>query len=214
MQAYSHSLYPVLLIAALTAIVPMVSIFFTSFLKISLINGLIRHAFGTQHAPGSIVTFALSVAMTFIVMRPVIDGTIIAASEINLAAPKIASIGQLLEIAKPSLTKWRDFLTSNVGNKEREYIKSLRPSDSADLELSWAELCAGFIFTEVKEGFLIGFILLLPFLVIDLVVANILIGLGIQTLSPTAITVPLKLLLFISTDAWLSLTGALVSSYK
>jgi type III secretion protein R len=150
-------------------------------------------------------------------MAPVADATIAAArgaGEWELSSQALLSN---LEVAGQPL---RNFLVRHGSQEERERFvalgKELRPPDSAD-EISESDLTVvvpAFVLTELKEAFVIAFMLFLPLLLLDMLVANVLLALGMQTLSPTQVSLPFKILLFVAIDGWGLLSRGLVLGYR
>jgi type III secretion protein R len=187
--------------------------------KISTVLQIVRGAIGAQSVPSSTVIMALAAALTVLSMAPV--GQKIAARAAPLFAARetpdtVALVEGGIDAFREPI---RDFLGHNAsaGEKERflTVARSARPEPdragvhSDDLTV----LIPAFVVTELSEAFAIGFLLYLPFLVIDLVVANILLALGMQMLSPTQVSLPFKLLLFVGIGGWGLLSQALASGY-
>jgi type III secretion protein R len=205
---------------ALVSLLPFVFMSITAFVKISTVLQIVRSAIGAQSVPSSTVVMALAAALTLLAMAPV--GQKVA----DRAAPMFAGRetpdttvlvkGSVDAVREPM----RDFLRANASDKERGRFlgvaKGARPS--ADRERVKDDdlpvLVPAFVVTELTEAFAVGFLIFLPFLVIDLVVANVLLALGMQMLSPTQVSLPFKLLLFVAVDGWGLLAQALVAGYR
>lgn len=212
---------PVALIIALAlvSLAPFVFMTLTAFLKISTVLHIVRGAIGAQNVPSNTVVMALAAALTLVAMAPV--GSRI----VDRAAPVLSDpassdtavlVRGLVDAAKEPM---RAFLKANASPKERsrfyEVARAARPEDERD-EVGKDDLLVlipAFMVTELMEAFALGFIIYLPFLVIDLVVANVLLSLGMQMLSPTQVSLPFKLLLFVAVDGWGLLARALVTGY-
>lgn len=226
------------IVAFLAGAVPMLVGVVTSYLKISIVLGMLRSGLGAQQVPGQIVVMALSMALTMYIMGPTIDSSIEKSQSLDLTmlqrAPTKEALMRLAPIAEP----WRAFMTKHAGARELRTFAALAAPETtevisadksketkgtvgattegevADPVLSnFRIVLPAFVITEVKEAFAMGFVLLLPFLVIDLIVANLLVGLGMTMVSPTMISLPLKLALFVVADGWLILAKGLISSY-
>ncbi|MGF1465050.1 MAG: EscR/YscR/HrcR family type III secretion system export apparatus protein [Sandaracinaceae bacterium] len=207
---------------ALLAIVPLVLLATTSFVKISVVFSLLRHGLGAGGVPGATVVTALAVILSLYVMAPVAaaiaEAAGPAAEQLDPEAPlsDIDALGAMLEAGAEPL---RAFLERNAGDRERGLFLDLaRDAGTPDAPAEVEEddlrvLMPAFLITELGEAFQIGFLVLLPFLVVDLVVANILLSLGLQTTSPNQIAMPFKLLLFVLVDGWSLLARALVEGY-
>lgn len=214
-----------LIIASLgAALFPIAIGLTTSYLKVSIVLGMLRSALGTQQTPSGLVVMALSAALTLYIMAPVLEETFLAINEAGIGKPgsfeKMPTekdLGCLKDVTRP----WRRFMESHAGDRELRVFRSLRkegerkesnepPKGEQD---PITVLVPAFVVSELKEAFAMGFIVLLPFVVIDIVVANLLVGLGMYMVSPIVISLPLKLLLFTLSDAWILLTKGLIQSY-
>jgi type III secretion protein R len=204
---------------ALVSLLPFVFMSVTSFVKISTVLQIVRGAIGAQNVPSSTVIMALAGALTLLAMAPTGEAILARAAPLVSEKPAPDTL-TLLERGMDAVKEpMRDFLRANSDARERERFlgvaRNARPP--ADRESVTADdltvLVPSFVVTELSEAFAIGFLIYLPFLVIDLVVANILLALGMQMLSPTQVSLPFKLLLFVSIHGWGLLSQALVSGY-
>jgi type III secretion protein R len=166
--------------------------------------------------PSNTVVLALSAALTLIAMAPV--GNRVAERLEPLLARSVTDSSELISGAIEAVREpLRSFLANNASAKERQrFLRLARKKQPTDTSLSDTDLMVvvpAFLVTELLEAFTLGFAIYLPFLVIDLVVANVLLGLGMQTLNPTQVSLPFKLLLFVAADGWGLLAEALVSGY-
>lgn len=205
---------------ALVSLLPFVFMSVTSFVKISTVLQIVRSAIGAQSVPSGTVVMALAAALTLLAMAPV--GQKIA----DRAAPLLTEkkTPDTVELVRRGIDAvrepMRDFLSANASGRERtrflDAARRARPeADRASVRPDdLVVLVPAFVVTELGEAFAIGFLLFLPFLVIDLVVANILLALGMQMLSPTQVSLPFKLLLFVAVSGWGLLAQALVSGYR
>lgn len=204
------------LMLSLIGLVPLIFMALTSFVKIATVLQIVRGAIGADSVPSSAVVLALSAALTLIAMAPV--GSRIAERLEPLlagaAAEPTAMISGAIEAVREPL---RGFLSKNASVKEKErFLKLARQRRAPGVEVSDTDLMVvvpAFLVTELLEAFTLGFAIYLPFLVIDLVVANVLIGLGMQMMNPNQISLPFKLLLFVAADGWGLLAEALVTGY-
>ncbi len=204
---------------ALVSLLPFVFMSLTSFVKISTVLQIVRGAIGAQNVPSSTVIMALAGALTLLAMAPVGDAIYARAAPLfagNHAPDTVTLLGEGVDAVREPM---RGFLRANSDERERARFlavaKAARPeADRAKVTVDdLAVLVPSFMVTELSEAFAIGFLLYLPFLVIDLVIANILLALGMQMLSPTQVSLPFKLLLFVSIHGWGLLAQALVSGY-
>ncbi len=189
---------------ALSAL-PFALLMTTSYAKITTVLSILRSALGAEGLPGAGVVVALSTALTVATMAPV-AGTI--AGALGDTEPTARA---LFDAAKGPL---REFAARNAAPRELERFTALAKRTRPDAAPTDASVVLpAFVVTELEEALTLGAALLLPFLVLDLLVANVLAALGTQTLSATQVSFPLKLLLFLSVDGLGLLSRALVSSY-
>ena len=217
---------PLVLMLALAALslVPFVLMMVTSFVKISVVLSIVRSALGTQQIPPTQVITGLAIILTVYIMAPV-GQTMYKASEMDILAkgPSLMSsesVGNLLEAANKSKEPLRDFLIKKITNKDRSLFynlaKKMRTTEEDRQSITDRDfmiIVPAFVVSELKEAFQIGFLLFVPFIVIDMVVANILLALGMHMLSPTTISMPFKLLLFVLVDGWYLIAKGLVIGY-
>lgn len=221
----SSSPVSTLVVLGSLAVVPLLFLATTSFVKLSFVFSILRNALGTAQIPSAMVITVLAVILTCYVMAPVADKMYQASAqsltEIDLDRPtaknSIDAITKSISSAKEPLRK---FMKRNAAQQELKLFVSLaqrsRAKDLSDQVTTndFLVVLSAFFFTELKEAFQIGFLVFIPFLVIDLVVANILLALGMHMLSPVAVSMPFKLLLFVLVDGFTLLTRALVLGYQ
>jgi type III secretion protein R len=219
---------PLLLIVAIAglALVPFLLIMVTSFVKIAVVLSVVRQAIGTQQIPPTQVITGMSIILTIYIMTPVgLDiyhsGQDVLVKEfrgqpMNWDNMRPKAIQAVLQAGQEPL---RGFLIRHTHLRERDMFYKLawkmrKPRDRAVLtDEDFSIVVPAFVISELKEAFQIGFILFVPFLVIDMVVANILMALGMQMLSPTTISLPFKILLFVLVDGWYLITRGLLLGY-
>ncbi len=216
---------PLVLMVALTALglAPFVLLMVTSFVKISVVLSIVRSALGTQQIPPTQVITGLAIILTVYIMAPVGQAMFRAADAgdvtQNGSLLDAKSVDVVIKAALKAREPLRDFLLKKVTLKDRTLFYSLalklrKPEDRVGIEeKDFLVLVPSFVVSELKEAFQIGFLLFVPFLVIDMVVANILLALGMQMLSPTTISMPFKLLLFVLVDGWYLIAKGLVVGY-
>jgi type III secretion protein R len=205
------------LVLSLVGLLPFAFMALTSFVKIATVLQIVRGAIGAESVPSSTVVLALSAALTLIAMAPV--GNRIAERLEPLLAtsaqePATLVAGAIEAVREPL----RSFLANNASAKEKgRFLKLARQKRGASSPVGDTDLVVvipAFLVTELLEAFTLGFAIYLPFLVIDLVVANVLVGLGMQMMNPGQISLPFKLLLFVAADGWGLLAEALVTGYS
>jgi type III secretion protein R len=228
---------PIVLVVALAivSLLPLAFMTVTAFVKIATVLQIVRSAIGAQGVPSGTVIMALSAALTLVAMAPV--GDKIASRAAPLLASKeadtVAWVRGGIEAVREPL---REFLMANASETERERFYDVArrarrqgPSGAGPTGQSGpsAQVTSGevgpddltvllpaFVVTELGEAFALGFLIYLPFLVIDLVVSNLLLALGMQMMSPTQVSLPFKLLLFVAIDGWGLLARSLVEGYR
>ena len=203
------TVHPWYLIAAAVgaALLPIILGLFTCYAKVSIVVGLVRNALGAQQIPNAMVVTALSLAVTVYAMGDVFGACLAAfEQEHPMTFDRVPSANELARL-QASFAPWRKFLMNHTGQREL----ALLGAEGGDPPLRI--LLPAFVVSELKSGFLAGFMLLLPFLMIDLIVANVLTGMGMQMLSPVVVALPLKLILFVLCDGWMVIMNGLVRSY-
>lgn len=202
---------------AVMALVPFAVMMLTSFSKIAVVLSLARSAMGTQQAPPTVVLTGLAAVLTCHIMAPVFERTF----EIGRTSYASVETGpQLITAAAAVAGPLREFLLKHGNPEERARFvalaRELRPPQEAELvsEEDLFVIVPAFVLTELKEAFQIGFLVFLPFLILDMVVANILLALGMQSLSPSQVSLPFKLLLFVAVDGWALLARGLILGYR
>jgi flagellar biosynthetic protein FliP len=197
------------LILALLAVIPAIVISMTSFVRIVIVLSMVRHAFGMPETPPNAVLVSLALFLTAFTMAPTVN-----ALNANALQPMLAGkigVEQAMEAGSAPL---RDFMLSQTRDSDIEsiYAISRTPVPQRPEQVEILKLAPAFILNELRVGFTIGFVILLPFLVIDLVVSSILLALGMMMVPPTTISLPIKLLMFVLIDGWkLVLEGVLGS---
>ena len=218
-EAFMRPMTLVVILAA-AALLPFVFMTLTAFVKISTVLQIVRGAIGAQNIPSSTVIMALAGALTLLAMAPV--GTRIEERTRPLfepGAPKDTSTW-VIALATSTREPMRDFLRANTSVREKnrffEIARAARPPAERDGvgRDDFVILVPAFVVSELIAAFALGFALYLPFLVIDLVVSNALLALGMQMMNPTQVSLPFKLLLFVAIDGWGQLAQALVTGYR
>ncbi len=211
-----------LIISLGIGLVPLLVATGTCYLKFSIVLSLLRSGFGTQTAPSASMVMALSMVMSLVVMQPVMLKTQEALVDISVSELSKANVGEILKRAERLAAPWRAFLLDHSGERELETFGRLahgRSPKSEEAPVAKSEphivtALGAFVLSEIKKGFMIAFLLLIPFFALDLIVGNILVALGLTMMSPSTVSLPLKLLLFVSSDGWLLLARSLISAYR
>jgi type III secretion protein R len=201
---------------AVIALAPLVAVMVTSFTKIVVVLSLLRNALGVQQTPPNVVLNGLALLLSVYVMYPV--GTQIA-DRIGPTSLSQSSTDTMVRAAEAAKEPMRDFLIKHSQPRERAFFlrtaqKSLPPAKATELtDRDFLVIVPAFTVSELASAFQIGFLIFLPFLVVDLIVSNILMALGMQMLSPPTVSLPFKLLLFVLVDGWVKLVHGLVLTY-
>ena len=202
---------------ALLGLVPLIFITTTSFMKIAIVLSLVRNALGVQQSPPNVVLYAMALMLTAFIMAP-IGYEVADAVRADPNATRSASA--LVEAAVRGAEPMRKFLVANSKTDQRDFFigqaRRIWPPKMADQVKHDDLLIAipAFVVSELTAAFEIGFLLFLPFIVIDLVVSNILMAMGMMMVSPTTIALPLKLFLFVMVDGWSRLFHGLILTYR
>jgi flagellar biosynthetic protein FliP len=199
------------LIALLTvlSIAPSILIMMTSFTRIVVVLSLLRTALGTATAPPNSVIIALAMFLTAFVMGPVLQK-----SYDDGIKPLVANQVGVEDALQRAAVPLRGFMQKNVREKDLKLFMDLSGETPATPEeLSLRVLMPAFMISELKRAFEIGFLLFLPFLIIDLVVASVLMSMGMMMLPPVVVSLPFKLIFFVLVDGWSLVAGSLVQSY-
>lgn len=215
------------------AALPIVIGLLTSFLKISIVLQFFRAGLGAQQVPSGLVIMLLSGALTLTVMAPVLEESFAAIQKLEQEDFSKPMDKEAIRKSSIVVMPWIQFLERHTAEREKRIFEELLVSarqqaqkkkeaaaPSPDREVltnlgegSVLSLLPAFVISELRRAFSIGFIVLLPMLVIDLIVANLLVGMGMFMVSPVMISLPIKLLIFIAADGWNLLAVNLVQSY-
>jgi flagellar biosynthesis protein FliP len=208
-QTWSLSLQTLLLLTGLSFL-PAVLLLMTGFTRIIIVLSLLRHALGTQTAPPNQVLIGLALFLTLFVMTPVLD-RIYNEAYLPYTQKKLSFTDALARAETPL----KGFMLKQTRQPDLAMFMKLARMEnlekSADVPLK--VLIPAFVTSELKTGFQIGFIIFIPFLIIDMVVASVLMSMGMMMLSPVLISLPFKLMLFVLVDGWTLLVGSLVQSF-
>jgi flagellar biosynthetic protein FliP len=208
-QTYSLSIQVLALMTALT-LLPALLLSMTAFTRIIIVLAILRQALGTPQTPPNQVLIGLGLFLTLFVMTPVMTRAYDEA-----VVPYLAGEQEALPAAQQALVPLRDFMMDQVRESDLLVFAELSGSDGYagpdDVPLS--VLIPSFITSELKTAFQIGFLIFVPFLIIDLVVASVLMSMGMMMLSPMLISLPFKIMLFVLVDGWTLLIGTLAASF-
>jgi type III secretion protein R len=204
-----------LVTVVLIALAPFFAVMVTSFTKIVVVLSLIRNALGLQQVPPNLVINGLALILSLYVMYPTMQQMSAASGEDSIPA----QTDQLFSAADRAKEPLRAFLVKHSDPGERAFFQRTqarvaeRSGTEPVAETDFVVIIPAFVVKELTTAFQIGFLIFLPFLVIDLVISNILLALGMMMLSPVTISLPFKLLLFVLVDGWVKISHGLVLSY-
>ena len=206
----ASTLIQLLIIFTVLSLAPAILLMVTSFTRILVVLSLLRHAMGTQQMPPNMVVIGLSMFLTFYIMAPVWQ-------QINEEALKPYYEEQITgeEAFDLAAVPIKEFLLKQTREKDLALFVRIAQEDRPEKpeDVSLPVLIPAFVISELKTAFQIGFLVYLPFLIIDLVVASILLAMGMMMLPPIMISMPFKLLLFVLVDGWHLIVGSLVQSF-
>jgi type III secretion protein R len=214
----SQTLEPLslVIVLALLGAVPLIVVMTTSFVKIAVVLSLVRNALGVQQIPPNLALYGLSFILTLYIMAPVLNNV---AETIRTEPKATQSIEGLFAAVKNGAEPMRVFLMKHSKPAQRQFFYNtaakLWPKEmmATTTPNDFLIIIPAFLVTEITEAFEIGFLIYLPFVVIDLIVSNILLAMGMMMVSPVTISLPLKLFLFVMVDGWARLIQGLVLSY-
>ncbi|MBS42798.1 MAG: flagellar biosynthetic protein FliP [Nocardioides sp.] len=199
-----------LLTLTLLSVLPALLLTCTSFTKILVVLGLTRNALGLQQTPPNQVLTGLALFLSLFIMAPVLSGINSEGLQPYLDGQKTAAVAY-----EDGVDPLRDFMLDQTGDDELALLTNVArrdlPANREDVEMS--TLVPAFVLSELKQAFIIGFIIFIPFLVIDVVVSGALMALGMMMMPPVMVSLPFKLLLFVLVDGWALIVQALVQSY-
>ena len=211
-NASLSSTLQIVLIITLISLAPSIIIMVTSFTRILVVLHFVRSALGTQTTPPNQILVGLALFLTFFIMSPVI-------TQINTQAIQPLSNGEITQeqAFEKGMEPLRDFMFNQTNKKDLKLFLNIADYSSEDItevdDIPTTVLIPAFIISELRTAFIIGFIIYLPFIVIDMVVASTLMSMGMMMLPPTTISMPFKILLFVLVDGWNLVIGEVVKTF-
>ena len=209
-KTYSLSLKILALMTALT-ILPSLVLGMTAFTRIIIVMSILRQALGTQQTPPNQILIAISLFLTFFVMAPTFNKIYS-----TVSGPYQNGEITLTDAVKSGSNELKKFMVKNTRNNDLNMFTAMAGEEKFENvnDVPFYIVLPAYMTSELKTAFQIGFLLFLPFLVIDMVVASILMSLGMMMLSPMLIALPFKLLLFVLVDGWTMTVGSLVGTFQ
>ena len=209
-ETYSVSIQVLLFMTALS-LLPAALMMMTSFVRILIVLGILRQALGTQSSPSNQVLIGLALFLTLFIMTPVFDRVYD-----DALAPYLEEQIPAGEALSRAAIPFRGFMLGQTRDDDLLLFANISGSEefeSAD-DVPFSLLMPAFVTSELKTAFQIGFLILIPFLIIDLVVATLLMSMGMMMLSPMIISLPFKIMLFVLIDGWSLIMGTLAASFS
>lgn len=206
---YSFTIQTLVLMTALTFI-PAAVLMMTGFTRIVIVLSLLRHALGTPSTPSNPIIIGLSLFLTFFVMSPVLD-KVYSDAYLPLSENKI----NIMQAGERAAIPMRAFMLKQTREADLALfagiakIEKIEKPEDTPLRI----LIPAFVISELKTAFQIGFIIFIPFLVIDMVIASLLMAMGMMMMSPVMVALPFKLMLFVLVDGWHLVIGSLIQSF-
>ena len=200
----------ILIVMSMFSLLPFVFCSMTSFLRFVVVFSMLKTAMGTQQVPPAIVIIGLSIILTFFTMGPTFQ------KMYDMGSVPYQKNHDMVAAIQEGSKPLKEFMLKQTRENDLTFFIEMShktPPKSPD-EISIWEVAPAYIISELKTSFEISFIIFVPFIILDLVVANILLALGMFMLSPTIISMPFKLLIFIAVDGWALIVQGLVSSYN
>lgn len=208
--ALSGQIVQMLILMTVLSLAPAILVVVTSFTRIIIVFSLLRSAMGTQQTPPNVVLISLALFMTAFIMAPTIDQ-----AYNQGVTPLIDELITEEEAYDRITTPFHSFMMSQVREKDLQLFIDLSrtdvPESRADTPIQI--LVPAFIISELRRAFEIGFLIFVPFIIIDMIVASILMSMGMMMLPPVLISLPFKLIFFVMVDGWNLLVGSLVQSF-
>jgi len=200
----------ILLILTVISLAPSILIMVTSFTRIIIVLHFVRSAMGTQSTPPNQILIGLALFLTFFIMSPVF-------TQINEQAIQPLSRGEISqeEAFKAGVAPLRTFMLEQTNVKDLRLFMDIAEIDTVDTvdDIPLTVIIPSFIISELRKAFIIGFLIYIPFIIIDMVVASALMSMGMMMLPPTMISMPFKILLFVIADGWNLIIGELVKTF-
>ncbi len=203
-------LLQILFLLMVLSLAPAILVMTTSFTRLAVVFSMLRHALGTQQMPPNQILIGLALLLTFFLMAPVYQRI-----HTDALRPYLDEEISQQEAIKKALDPMREFMFKQTRKKDLSLFmtisKSAKPQSLE--EIPTTVLISSFVISELKTAFEIGFLIYIPFLVIDMVVASVLLSMGMMMLPPFMVSLPFKLMLFVLVDGWYLLVGSMIRSF-
>ena len=208
-QTYSVTIQILILMTVLT-LLPALVLTMTSFTRVIVVLAILRQAIGTQSTPSNQIMLGLALFLSFFIMTPVLDK-----AYVDAVKPYMAEEIQLIEALDKAKVPFRDFMLRQTRDSDLMLFVKLSGREGLESpdDVPFSLLVPAFVTSELKTAFQIGFLIFVPFLIIDLVVAAVLMSMGMMMLSPMIVSLPFKIMLFVMIDGWSLLMSTLAASF-
>jgi flagellar biosynthetic protein FliP len=203
-------LLQVLFLLTVLSLAPAILVMMTSFTRLAVVFSMVRHALGTQQMPPNQIMIGLALLLTFFLMTPVYQRI-----HTDALRPYLDEEISQEEALKKALDPMREFMFKQTRKKDLSLFMKISKTKKPDTleEIPTTVLISSFVISELKTAFEIGFLIYVPFLVIDMVVASVLLSMGMMMLPPFMVSLPFKLMLFVLVDGWHLLVGSMIKSF-
>ncbi|MBF0316579.1 MAG: flagellar type III secretion system pore protein FliP [Nitrospirae bacterium] len=206
-----HPLISMFVMISFLSVIPSMLVMFTSFTRVVIVLSFLRQAIGGQQIPPNVVVIGLSIFITMFVMTPILD--ILAKDSLTPLLDKKITLGEAFKRAEEPV---KGFMLKQTRQKDLALFLRLSKMDTPEkpMETPIKVVVPAFAISELKTAFEMGFLLYLPFIIIDMVVASVMLSMGMMMVPPVMISLPFKLLLFVLVDGWNLVVGTLVRSFQ
>jgi len=199
----------IIVLLTILTILPSILLMLTGFTRILIVLSFVRNALGMQQTPPNQVLIGLALFLTLFVMQPVLD-TVYTEAYVPFTNQEINQD----EFIERAMAPTREFMLAQTVDTDINFFTAMSGGEyDTDADIPNSVLIPAFLTSEIKQAFLIGFIIYIPFIVIDMIVASVLMSMGMMMLPPAMISLPFKVLLFVLVDGWQLIIGSLVQSF-
>ncbi|MBF0338151.1 MAG: flagellar type III secretion system pore protein FliP [Nitrospirae bacterium] len=206
-----HPLISMFVLISFLSVIPSMLVMFTSFTRVVIVLSFLRQAIGGQQIPPNVVVIGLSIFITMLIMTPTLD--VLAKDSLTPLLDKKITLGEAFKRAEEPV---KGFMLKQTRQKDLALFLRLSKLDTPDkpMDTPIKVVVPAFAISELKTAFEMGFLLYLPFIIIDMVVASVMLSMGMMMVPPVMISLPFKLLLFVLVDGWNLVVGTLIRSFQ
>nr|WP_218251769.1 flagellar type III secretion system pore protein FliP [Candidatus Magnetobacterium casensis] len=206
-----HPLISMFVLISFLSVIPSMLVMFTSFTRVVIVLSFLRQAIGGQQIPPNVVVIGLSIFITMLIMTPTLD--VLAKDSLTPLLDKKITLGEAFKRAEEPV---KGFMLKQTRQKDLALFLRLSKMDTPEkpMDTPIKVVVPAFAISELKTAFEMGFLLYLPFIIIDMVVASVMLSMGMMMVPPVMISLPFKLLLFVLVDGWNLVVGTLIRSFQ